>query len=89
MKRALVLLGLLLMVQIACAEEQAAPAGKGAAEEKSMPKKVGDGVVKGAKAAGRGVEKGAEATARGLKRAGTWVGDKMKKGGEKLEKASK
>ncbi|BCK88078.1 hypothetical protein MIZ01_1878 [Sideroxyarcus emersonii] len=78
MKRAFMLLALLLMVQGSMAEE-----------EKSLPKKIGDGVKKGGEAAGRGIEKGADATVKGLKKAGEWVGKKMQKGGEKLEKESK
>jgi hypothetical protein len=69
------------------------------ASEESVPQRVGDGVKKGGEAAGRGIRKGAEATGRGLKKgadatvkgvkkAGVWVGKKMQKGGEKLEKAS-
>lgn len=77
MKRIFMLLALLLMVQ-----------GSQAEEEKSVPKKIGDGVKKGGEAAGRGIEKGADATVKGLKKAGDWIGKKMQKGGEKLEKVS-
>jgi hypothetical protein len=59
------------------------------AEEKSVPQKIGDSVKKGGEAAGRGIEKGAKATVKGVKKAGGWVGKKMEKGGEKLEKATK
>jgi hypothetical protein len=70
-----------------------------AEEEKSVPARVGDSVKKGGEAAGRGIEKGgeavehglkkgAEATVKGVKKAEGWVGKKMEKGGEKLEKAS-
>jgi hypothetical protein len=70
------------------------------AEEKSVPQRMGDSVKKGGEAAGRGIEKGAEvvghglkkggeATVKGVKHAEGWVGKKMEKGGEKLEKASK
>jgi hypothetical protein len=70
-----------------------------AAAEESLPKKVGDSVKKGGEAAGRGIEKGgeavgeglkkgAEATVKGVKKAEGWVGKKLQKGGEKLEKAS-
>lgn len=78
MKRIFILLALLLVVQLAQAEE-----------EKSLPKKIGDSVKKGGEAAGRGIEKGADATVKGLKKAGEWVGKKMEKGGEKLQKESK
>ena len=77
MKRVLMLLVLLVMAQGVLAEE-----------EKSVPKKIGDGVKKGGEAAGRGIEKGADATVKGLKKAGDWLGKKMQKGGEKLEKTS-
>jgi|WetSurMetagenome_2_1015567.scaffolds.fasta_scaffold01609_11 hypothetical protein len=78
MKRIFILLALLMTVQLAQAEE-----------EKSLPKKIGDGVKKGGEAAGRGIEKGADATVKGLKKAGEWVGKEMEKGGEKLQKESK
>jgi hypothetical protein len=35
-----------------------------------------------------GLKKGAEATVKGVKKAEGWVGKKLEKGGEKLEKAS-
>ena len=68
------------------------------AEEESLPQKVGDGVKQGGEAAGRGIEKGGEAVVRGVKKgveatvegvkkAEVWVGKKLQKGGEKLEKA--
>ncbi|HYR05954.1 MAG TPA: hypothetical protein VEP71_04655 [Gallionella sp.] len=81
MKRALILLVLLVMAQGALAEEQA--------QEKSFVQKAGEGVKKGAEATERGLKKGGEATVKGLKKAGEWVGKKMQKGGEKLDKASK
>ena len=77
MKRILMLLALFMMMQSALAEE------------KSVAKKAGDGVEKGAEATGRGIEKGAKYTVKGVKKAEEWVGKKMQKGGEKLEKAGK
>ncbi len=76
MKRILMLLAMLMMAQGALAEE------------KSVAKKAGETVEKGAEATERGLKKGAKATVKGLKKAGKWVGKKMEKGGEKLEKAS-
>jgi hypothetical protein len=73
----MILLALLLLTQSALAEE------------KSVPRKIGDSVKKGGEAAGRGIEKGADATVKGVKKAGNWVGKKMEKGGEKLDKATK
>jgi hypothetical protein len=81
MKRVLILIALLAMAQGVLAEEKA--------EEKSVAKKAGDAVEKGAAATERGLKKGGEATVKGIKKAGEWVGKKMQKGGEKLEKASK
>ncbi|MFZ2161373.1 MAG: hypothetical protein WAW02_04065 [Sideroxyarcus sp.] len=70
-----------------------------AAEDKSVPQKMGETVKRGGEAAGQGIEKGAEvvgkglkkggeATVKGVKKAGEWVGKKLQQGGEKLEKAS-
>jgi hypothetical protein len=39
--------------------------------------------------AGDGVKKGTDATVKGVKKVGKWVGKTLKKGGEKVEKASK
>lgn len=66
--------------------------------EESLPKKIGDsvkqggdaagrGIEKGGEAVGRGLKKGAEATVEGVKKAEVWVGKKLQKGGETLEKA--
>ena len=97
---ALMLLSSTFLTGNALAEEgKSAPQENGAAQEKSVPQKVGDTVKKGGEAAGRGIEKGAEvvghglkkggeATVKGVKKAGEWVGKEMQKGGEKLEKAS-
>jgi hypothetical protein len=77
MKRILIFLALVAMAQSALAEE------------KSVPKKIGESVKKGGEIVGHGIEKGADATVKGVKKAGGWVGKKMEKGGEKLEKATK
>jgi hypothetical protein len=74
--------------------------GGNAFAEESVPERVGDGIKKGgeaagkgiekgAEAAGRGIKKGAEATVKGVKKAGKWVGEKMQKGGEKMQEVSK
>ena len=92
MRRALVSLLFMAMASLAYAEEASQP------QEESLPKKVGDGVKQGGEAAGRGIEKGGEAVVRGVKKgveatvegvkkAEVWVGKKLQKGGEKLEKA--
>ncbi len=77
MKRILIALALALLAQGA------------QAEEKSVIKKAGEGVEKGAEATGRGLKKGGEATVKGVKKAGEWVGKKLQKGGEAIEKAAK
>ena len=59
-----------------------------AAQEESVPHRVGEELKKGGEAVARGIKKGAEATGKGIKKAGSWVGKKMQQGGEKLEKAS-
>jgi hypothetical protein len=60
-----------------------------AAQEESVPHRVGASLKKGGEAVANGVKQGAEAAGKGIKKAGSWVGKKMQQGGEKLEKASK
>lgn len=81
MKRIFMVVTLLMMAQSVQAEDKS--------EEKNFAKKAGETVEKGVEATERGLKKGGEATVKGLKKASRWVGKKMEKGGEKLEKASK
>ena len=59
-----------------------------AAQEESVPHRVGESLKKGGEAVARGIKQGGEAAGKGVKQAGSWVGKKMQRGGEKLEKAS-
>jgi hypothetical protein len=90
MKKSFVLLFLLsgLLIRNVSAEEESVPKRVGESVKKGG-EAAGRGIEKGGKAAGRGIEKGAEATVKGVKKAESWIGKKMEKGGEKLEKADK
>jgi hypothetical protein len=82
----LILLSVLLIQDVSASE--ASVVQRVVSGVKKGGEAVGRGIEKGAEATGRGLKKGANATAKGVKKAEGWVGKKMQKGGEKLEKAS-
>jgi hypothetical protein len=57
--------------------------------EEGVLERAEKAIKKGGEATGKAVSKGGKATVKGLKKAGGWFGEKMQKGGEKLEKVSK
>jgi|GEM_PF-5558758 hypothetical protein len=58
-----------------------------AAQEESLPHRVGEGLKQAGDNVARGVKEGVDAVGKGLKKAGKWVGNKVHQGGEKSEKA--
>ena len=89
MKRLFVLMAMLVMAQGAFAAEDGSLAQKAGEDVKKGGEVAGHAIQKGGDVVGRGVKKGVEATVEAVKKAEVWVGEKMQKGGEKLQKAGK